>query len=178
MNYVDVSISVIGHVCTISSDCVLRYILGVHMGFMNTIMSHYDDICYGCFSSDNLVSCGRCVYKICKRCIINEKFSYTKISLCRHPECVYDHLDKNEAETYNAFVCDKIPPALAYTCGACGMNTNISVEEVTPAILLAVINSPCRIWEKEIREINHRMMFFSIRNMDDDTYELIKVWKT
>lgn len=138
----------------------------------------YYDMCYGCFSQDDLVPCGRCVYKICKRCILSEKFSKVKVPLCRHDECVYDHLDKEDATNLNCFVCNKTPPSLVYKCGTCGLDSTILVDDVLPAILAAVIRSPCRTWEKEITNINHKLMFFSIRNIDDDTHELIKVWKS
>lgn len=142
------------------------------------IPDDYYDMCYGCFSKEDLVPCGRCVYKICKRCILNEKFSEINAPLCRHDECVYDHLNEEDASSMNCFVCSKTAPVLDYKCGTCGLDSNIPVEDVVPAILTAVIKSPCRIWEKAIVNINHRLMFFSIHDIDTDTFELIKVWKS
>lgn len=129
------------------------------------------------FSKKDLIPCDRCVYKICKRCILNEKFSEVKASFCRHDECIYDLLDGDEASKFNCFVCKKVPLNLTYVCGTCGLNSKIPVDETISAIKTAVINSPHRIWEKSIEHINHRLLYFSIHDIDNDEFELVKSYK-
>jgi len=107
-------------------------------------------MCYVCFNEDELVQCTRCVYSICKPCILNEKMSRA--------------------------ISDGVCIRFTYTCGVCRAHSIISKYELTNAIIRKTIDSPLRVWEKYVAIIDLNMIFFTIHDLDTDDFEVIEAW--
>lgn len=136
-------------------------------------MSFFES-CYICFSKENLVSCSRCVYHICERCIINEKFSVLKPHLCKHDECAYEYLTEEEKEDQHCYACSKKSTVIEYHCGTCRNLTKMDIKHLKKGILSQVTKTGT--FERMAFNIQQKVVYYLIRDIDSDVCSMKSFW--
>lgn len=122
------------------------------------------DMCYVCFSKKELVPCKRCVYNICRHCILDEKMSRARLAVCDHPDCEHER------------PCGKCEIDIVFTCGTCQLRSEIKLTELMDAIRTTTVNSPKRTWTKKVIGIDEQILFFNILDLDTGVFKLEQAW--
>jgi hypothetical protein len=139
------------------------------------IMCDYYARCYGCFSEDLLIKCDRCVYNICKVCILHDEFSTVVPALCKHDECAYTYLDEKEKSDQHCYACSLKPVSVKYRCRTCNLSSGIDVGELTEAIKLKATQTG--VFERVTDIFNHSLVFYTVLDLENGTTKIEKFWQ-
>lgn len=129
--------------------------------------------CYVCFETENLIRCHRCVYRICERCILDEKISTVSPSLCRHDDCAYSYLTEEEIKRQNCFVCSKKGVDVRFQCGTCGSPSSIPLSDLEGTIQKLATQGT---FEKKASIIDQKIIYFNIKDIDTGEIITIRFW--
>lgn len=124
------------------------------------------DMCYVCFCNNDLVPCKQCVYTICKGCILNEKMSIARTTVCEHKECN----DGKEG------VCERASVDFVYTCGTCKFYSKIQMNDLIDVLTTLTVSAPTRTLKRPILGVGLSLLFFTIHDLDSGRFELVKSW--
>lgn len=133
----------------------------------------YYDKCIACYNTDiQLFKCSRCVYKICKACIID--LSTVKINLCKDIECRYDYLD--DIEECHCYVCDKNKDkdTIEFKCPTCALNRDCNLNTFDNEIKEKIRKKGIQKFKSKEHDLaGFFIAFFTILDLDTGEIELL-----
>tara|TARA_B100000508_G_scaffold86867_1_gene67581 strand:- start:92 stop:478 length:387 start_codon:yes stop_codon:yes gene_type:complete len=104
----------------------------------------------------------------------DDRFSTVVPKLCRHDECAYEYLDKDEIDLQNCFVCSKQPVQLEYRCGMCVANSQINIDKFNDAVIELVLKYG--ELKKEPKILNQMLIYYTIKDLDTGKVTLEHFW--
>lgn len=129
--------------------------------------------CVVCFddTQEMLLKCKRCVYRICKRCILD--MGDVDIKLCKERECKYDYLEEDEDS--HCYICSKKTTDIVFNCPTCTLKRNYKLNEFTDEIVHTVSKNKGlkRFGSSDKRLNNFHLVFSTILDLDTGKYELL-----
>lgn len=140
-------------------------------------MDEYKDRCYICWErDDDLVKCYQCRYSVCPSCLVkDDRFSTVVPKLCRHDECAYSYMSKEEADKQNCFVCSHQPIYLEFRCGMCIANSQVDLDDYKDTIISLVAKNKFLIKATQI--LNQTLIYYTITNLDTGEIQLEHFWE-
>ena len=123
----------------------------------------YYNKCVACFNGDTtLIKCNRCIYKICKHCIVN--VAKTDIKLCREIGCKYEFLDDNE--NCHCYVCVK-NDNFAFNCPTCALKRVYPVSLFKEELLLKTKERGVKRYKSYDNKLcDFYVCFFTVLDLD------------
>ena len=132
--------------------------------------------CYICWETCDVIRCHQCKYGVCERCLVrDDRFSTVVPKLCRHTECAYPYLDKEERDKQNCFVCSKQPVNLEYRCGMCVANSQIDMNIFVETLKLMALERGEVLKTAEI--IDQTLVYYTIKDLDTGRVQLLHFWE-
>jgi len=124
-------------------------------------------------NEDLIFKCKRCVYPTCGQCILSMRTSKIKTSLCKDSACRYDYLEPDEqVRVFNYNVCSKIVPKVMYPCPVCKTINERPIDQFEESLLK--FTSSRRVIEKPTLNTIHKLVCFTIYDIDNDQHSLYK----
>lgn len=129
--------------------------------------------CVICFddSHELLIKCSRCVYSICKRCIV--EMGKVDIRLCKEKECKYDYL--NDDEESHCYICCKKTTDIVFNCPTCTLIRNYKLNDFENEIVNSVSkNKGLKRFNSSNEKLeDYHVVYTTILDLDSGKYELL-----
>jgi hypothetical protein len=130
------------------------------------------DRCIACYYSDvPLLKCNRCVYKICRGCILD--LSKVKLKLCKDNECRYDYLTNDEE--FHCYVCDiDKKMTLTFNCPTCTLVRDYTIDTFENEMKKNVMKKGMKKFNSDESDLEGFFVaFFTIMDLDTGDIELL-----
>ena len=143
---------------------------------VGTLLDKVKCKCYICWETVDIIRCYQCNYGVCGQCLVkDDRFSTVVPRLCRHPECAYSYLDKEEVDKQNCFVCSKQPVYLEYTCGMCVAHSQINIKSLVGTLKQMALKQGSV--QKKADIINQKLVYYTIKDLDTGVIQLKYFWE-
>lgn len=129
--------------------------------------------CVACFDDEvELLKCKRCVYHICKHCIVD--MAKVNVKLCKESKCRYDYLE--EGEECHCYVCSTKTTDIVFNCPTCSLERTYLIKDFDEEIKERI-----RYHKKGLKKFcsadskldGYGIVYFTIMDLDTGETELL-----
>lgn len=126
--------------------------------------------CVVCFEDKDLLKCDRCVYHICKTCVVD--LGKVELKVCREDKCRYDYLE--DGEECHCYICTKDSPKVVFSCPTCTLQRNYDINVLNDAIEFRTRQKGIKRFSSSNDDFEgFKIVFFSVMDMDTGKCDLL-----
>lgn len=129
--------------------------------------------CVVCFDDrqEVLLKCDRCVYHVCKNCVV--KMGKVDMKICRESDCKYDYL--NDDEDSHCYICSRRTTDIVFHCPTCTLDRNYKLSDFTDEITTSVTKNKGlkRFSSSNDKFENFYVIYFTVLDLDTGKYDLL-----